>query len=886
MQIPGKVVFRVNWKNFLPQNQAPPIDSFLPMSTTEAPPPLFSSFTDFISALRGRSGKSFDVQERVAGMLGSWLKYSAFIDEKNVFVNDDSVSFALEVHPQTGANEEMGQILAALFNNAPPDTGIQIQLLGSPRLEELFHAYIEQRVPDAELEKYLPTRERWAGNPYREMARRRTTYLQKARQKTFGPAVGSLIRNFRCVVSVTMHGDATDPVFLDALEMQRSGMESTLKAANLPSRRWTAGDLVNWCANLLNPQRLYADCQPLNHDGYKEIRHQIMGLDTRTSVRKDKIVLWRGETDEHVAVRTLTVRNYPESFAIWGMNFLIGDVFQSSLQYGCPFLITIAAQMPNRDAVKNKVQLRQARATQNSESPIARFMPAFAQQKRDWDAALKSLDQGGQLVELYHSITLFATNETLAREDQVTRAIWASKGFVLSSMEMIQLPALIMSLPMTFSKGMFKDASLLKLCTTKTTHNAVHMSPFIAEWKGTQTPVMMLAGRRGQVITFDLFDNNQGNYNVAIAGASGSGKSVFVNDIASSYASVGGKVWIIDVGRSYVNLCEAFDGDFIEFTPDKHLCVNPFTYVVDLAEEMELLQPLIALMVSPKQELDNYTYSVIARAIAKVWELRGNDACMTDIYDLVKTGRIDADDQPDQRVKDLASMIYPFTRHGAYGRYFDGPANIAFKNRFTVLEMEELNTKKDLRTVILYIMMFRITYDMYLSDRAQRKIVIIDEAWDLLGAQGGSDSAASAKFIDAGYRRARKYGGSFITATQNMSDYEMSGAASSALKNSDWRCYLRQKSESLEAMKSKGQFNDDPAFFNTLQSLRTEKDVFSEVLISGPGGKAVARCYMDPYNLLRASSNPSDFTELRRRREAGLSLHEAIVDVLRARGKE
>lgn len=856
------------------------------MDTAEMPPPLFSGFKDFISALRGRSGSKFDADDRLSGMLGAWLKYSAYIDEKAAFVNEDSVSFALEVHPQTGANEEMGQILTALFNNAPPDTGIQIQLLASPHVEDILKHYVEQRVPDDQLEKYLPKRELAGGNPYREMARRRAAYLRKAGKKTFGPAVGSLIRNFRCVVSVTMQGDATDAIFLDSLEMLRSGMESTLRAANFPSKRWEATDLINWCANLLNPQRLFDDCQPLNHDGYKEIRHQVMGLDTRTSVRKDKVIFWRGETDQHVAVRTLTVRNYPENFAIWGMSSLIGDIFQSSLQHGCPFLITVGAQIQNKDAVKNKVQLRQARATQNSESPIARFMPAFAQQKRDWDAALRSLDQGGQLIELYHNITLFATNETLAREDQVTRAIWSSKGFDLSSMEMIQLPGLIMSLPMTFSKAMFKDVGLLKLCATKTTHNAVHMSPLLGEWKGTQTPVMVLAGRRGQLITFDLFDNNQGNYNVAIAGASGSGKSVFVNDIASAYASVGGKVWIIDVGRSYVNLCEAFDGDFIEFTPDKHLCVNPFTYVVDLAEEMELLQPLIALMVAPKQELDNYTYSVIARAIAKVWELHGTAACMTDIYDLVKTGKIDDEDPHDQRVKDLASLIYPYTRHGAYGRYFDGPANIAFKNRFTVLEMEELNTKKDLRTVILYIMMFRITYDMYLSDREQRKVVIIDEAWDLLGAQGGSDSAASAKFIDAGYRRARKYGGSFITATQNMSDYEMSGAASSALKNSDWRCYLRQKSESLEAMKSKGQFSDDPAFFKTLQSLRTEKDVFSEVLISGPGGKAVARCYMDPYNLLRSSSNPGDFTELRRRRDLGMSLHDAIVDVLRARGIE
>ena len=210
------------------------------MSNPQASAPLFAGFADFFTALRGKSGTTFDAQERASAMLGSWLKYSACIEDRQVFVNDDSVAFALEIHPQTGADEEMAQILTALFNNALPDTGIQVQLLGSPHLDDLFDAYVGQRVPDEELHNFLPSRETSGGNPYREMARRRATYLRKARQKTFGSSVGSLIRNFRCVVSVCVQGDPNDPIFLDVLEMQRAGMESTLKAANLPSRRWTA----------------------------------------------------------------------------------------------------------------------------------------------------------------------------------------------------------------------------------------------------------------------------------------------------------------------------------------------------------------------------------------------------------------------------------------------------------------------------------------------------------------------------------------------------------------------------------------------------------------------------------------------------------------------
>ena len=81
-----------------------------------------------------------------------------------------------------------------------------------------------------------------------------------------------------------------------------------------------------------------------------------------------------------------------------------------------------------------------------------------------------------------------------------------------------------------------------------------------------------------------------------------------------------------------------------------------------------------------------------------------------------------------------------------------------------MLELEELKAKKDLQMVVLLIIMYRITREMYFF-RSRKKIVIIDEAWDLLS--GG----ATGEFIEAGYRRARKYKGAFMSATQGVDDY-------------------------------------------------------------------------------------------------------------------
>ena len=74
----------------------------------------------------------------------------------------------------------------------------------------------------------------------------------------------------------------------------------------------------------------------------------------------------------------------------------------------------------------------------------------------------------------------------------------------------------------------------------------------------------------------DFFANTAGNYNVAVTGVSGSGKSVCLQYITQSYRSVGAKIWIIDVGRSYEKQVAINGGQFIEYRTDKPVRMNPF----------------------------------------------------------------------------------------------------------------------------------------------------------------------------------------------------------------------------------------------------------------------------------------------------------------------
>jgi len=167
---------------------------------------------------------------------------------------------------------------------------------------------------------------------------------------------------------------------------------------------------------------------------------------------------------------------------------------------------------------------------------------------------------------------------------------------------------------------------------------------------------------------------------------------------------------------------------------------------------------------------------------------------------------------------------------------------------------------------------------MYFS-RDQKKIVIIDEAWDLM--HGGS----TAEFIEAGYRRARKYRGAFMSATQGIDDYYKNPAATAALNNSDWVFLLRQKKESVEMLDKLGRLSMDDGMKRMLQSLRTEHGAYSEIFVSSPVGSGIGRLMVDPVSLLLYSSKAEDVNAINARRAQGLTLQEAIDAVLTERGQ-
>jgi conjugal transfer ATP-binding protein TraC len=480
-----------------------------------------------------------------AEQFAAWLPYSAYLADERLFVNRDGLGFLLELMPQSGADERMAEVLVSLYATCPPGTGVQFHLFASPHIREQLCRYANLRVEDgdqAEKAKHWgrPARN---DNIFHRLARQRVGHLLGGAQRSLTTGFHYTIRDFRLMMSVALPGDASQLNRRDELVALRESMASTLRSASLPNRVCDAADLINWCALFTNPDRIsQADAPNLHYDDGREIRDQIVDFDTIQDPQPGGLTLWKEGSEHRLEARFYSIKSFPERFALWQMGSLIGDLMQPALQYSAPFLLTMGVHVLDPNVTKSVVTANHVRATQNARSKMAEVMPDVGKKLQDWTAAANAIDVGSNLVSLYHQLAIFSPPGKSVSAQETANAIWRGRGFQLNADVYMHRQALLASLPMTLSERFHRDLAKMRRVSRKTMANAIHLAPLIAEWRGTRTPALVFGGRRGQLMTLDIFDNDLGNYNFAIIGAPGSGKSVLMNEMAWSYRAIDAKV--------------------------------------------------------------------------------------------------------------------------------------------------------------------------------------------------------------------------------------------------------------------------------------------------------------------------------------------------------
>lgn len=777
--------------------------------------------------------------------LSDYLPYLAYNEEHDCYIMESGIGILYECAALQFPSESDKDVIRSLFEAAlMPATSIQFMMFASNNV-------------DPHLDAYVLSRQNICGESfYTEAAEQRRRLYKKGATQNIIKGNVVKVRDFRLFVSMVIPCDSTPHGFSQCieknLEQYRGKLRATLSALNMAPEPVQPDKFIKLLMEILNPSH---DLKDNNYDETVPLRDQLIYSDTETYIQADHLRI------DKKYCQSMTVKQYPEDWSIAkNMNY-VGSIMENAKQIGVPFIIVLNCEYP--DSIKDtaKIQKQAMTAKYQSFGNFAKWFPKLTSRTNNFESLLNMLEDES-LFYGYFNIFFFAnTKKEMHDVNQSFQTLYRSMGIILQDDPFISLPLFLQALPMGYNPAIQTN---VKRRSTRTTGIIAEMVPIYADWRGYGRPIIQLVSRRGQLQYLDNFANTSGAYSGVVVASSGAGKSFFVNDMTIGYLAHGAKIWTIDVGRSYEKLCDFVGGEFISFSTESDVCINPFTYVADISEEMPMIKSIIAQMAS-REPLDDLHMSFIEDSVREMYIKVGNDLTVTGVADYLSS-------QKDPRQKELGMRLYPYTTKGSYGKFFNGKSNIKTEGDYFVYEMEELKSKKDLQDVILLAMVYQIQQDMLKKDR--QKLVIIDEAWDML--RGGN----STNFIETVYRRFRKLGGAGICITQSVNDFYGLPAGVAIIENSDYFYLLRQRPESIEALKKSQRVILNDGLYELLRSVHTDVGNYSEIFAYTPGGCTIGRLIVDRFTQLLYTTKVEEFTRVKHYKDQGMSMSQAINKVL------
>ena len=790
-------------------------------------------------------------QQLKRSTLRELVPVESFDEDTNLFtMADGTIGFGFVAKPLPGGDESVTQRLNVLFSfDYPKESFIQVMLMGSqdirPTLDKIKHL---RNTQDEALKESLNNR---------------LKMLKEGSTQPISLHAQSYVREYKVVFTIKLPLEQKNQLpkqhDLSAARDLRLSFEQTLKSAGFVPEALDAelylrvvGQLLHWSplANWRSAAKYYDATTPVNE--------QLSEYDDM--MQTDINGVWLGDK----RLRILSPGRLQGQMSLQNMRRMIGDPLTGSRGIHGNFFINLNIFIPDSATEKQKADKERNAINYQAFGPMLKFNPKLLFKKESTDLLFKSINDGDRILKVKLCVGLFAdsldTSETRLTEAQT---YFSEIGWSMKEDKYLTLPMLVNSLPLCADAKAVQFLQRYKRLGSK---HAVEFLPVISDWSGTGTPQLTFISRGGQIMAMDIFDSNT-NYNTCIVAASGSGKSFLTNDIITSYISSGAKCWVIDIGRSYEKLTNAIGGDFVEFGEKSQICLNPFQIIKNYNEEADMLVGIIVSMAAMEDKLTDLQLARLRSIMKDLWD--EHEGGMT--VDRVAEQLLKDDDR---RVRDMGHQLFAFTSVGEYGRFFNGQNNVNFSNHLTCLELEELSGRGHLQQVVLLILIYQIQQAMYLGNRDQRKLLIIDEAWDLL-ARGNI-----AKFIETGYRRFRKYNGAAITITQSLNDLYNSPSGVAIAENSANLYLLYQKPETIESIKRQNRLMIGDGGYTFLKSVHTVTGQYSEIFFVTGYGVGIGRLMVDKYTKLLYSTHPDDIKKISQRTGQGMTTAEAIQDIL------
>ena len=785
--------------------------------------------------------------------LGSFFPWIAYDEKERFYFNaDDTVGMLWECSPMCFAGETTITTLQALFRLSVPErTVVQFILFADPHVEPILDAFSAMKTRNSSL--------------VREVSDNLARFYEGGTEGL--PNLNGIpVRNFRAFFTIKFPVSDIEKLNLGEI---RGTIQETLQGAGLHPENVDPSLLLDWLRRLLNDD---VSLHNFAYDDGKEIRKQVF-FSTPVETKFARIDIGR----KHF--RCITPRVYPKRGSIIQTNKLFGGIMGQLTdgdQIRTPFLYSINILMKNQKSrlhTKCNIILQQ--------KGVGSFAPSLARKQEEHMWAADELERGTLFLKVIPTLWVYGSDERLVNES-VTRAkrVWEGQNFVMQEDKGILMPLFLLSLPFGLYDVKGNVETLDRDHVMPVDSIAVTL-PIQGDFAGLGRPAMLFTARKGQLFGLDIFHKKGvNNHNALICGTSGGGKSFFLNYLLFNYYAMNAKIRVIDIGGSYKKMTTLCGARYLDFSEESQVCLNPFSNIVDVEHDIPTIAPIVAQMIfsSGNNSPSETEMTLITQAVRWAWNQEGPSACIDTVHEYLSN--FDSYSSAGGEIREAATRLAfnmdDFVSSGAFGRFFNGKSSFDISNDdFVVLELEHLLPKKSLFRVVTLQVINAVTMDLYLSDRSDRRMVCFDEAWQFLG-----ESSTLKQVIEEGYRRARKYHGSFTICLQSILDTLRFGAVGNVIReNSAFKFFL--ESPAFEEAKNQGVLDYDEFTMQILKSTKSLKPKYSEIFMDTPLGIGVGRLTVDPFSYYAFTSDGEEIAEIDRMVLTGMNYEDAIREMVR-----
>ena len=415
-----------------------------------------------------------------------------------------------------------------------------------------------------------------------------------------------------------------------------------------------------------------------------------------------------------------------------------------------------------------------------------------------------------ELYFLYIYITLYSDSiKELEFNLNKIEGLTQGKGLQTRRANFRQEDCFIASLPIMENRKIIKEAAKRNILT----NGLVCTYPFITSNIFDKNGIFIGTNiYNNSLIFIDRYNTKKyKNANICIFGTSGAGKSFYTKLLILRYKLLGINQYIIDPEREYMHLCKKLNGLLIKLGPTSNTYINVFDIRKESIDEGE--SGYLATKISKLIGFFNLIFGDMneeekALLEEKIIEVYKNKKITFDDKSLFNKNKKFKNEKQmpilqdlyyllgkDKNTKKFKIKLIPFVEGSM--KYFNNYTNIKINNELIVADIYDLGEENLKYGMYLFTDIF---WDKIKENRKIKKAIYLDEIWRLIGVTSNKNVAS---FIYKIFKTIRKYGGSSVAITQDISDIfslENGIYGKSLLNNSSIKTFFSLEEENIKIL--------------------------------------------------------------------------------------